>query len=300
MLTFVLPHFPLNTATSLPETLAPSVQHLLRRARFQAASCLPSILYQRYLALDFAPQTLLAVPIYQQMGMNTTTLLDARCFALDEDEAKQYVDGLNQFYDKDAHFQLITPKIWQVRLPECDDFYAPSVLDIGGQTDAMYRSEQQAHPKWLQLSTELQMWLHQYPLNQQRQQHRQAIINGLWLWQPKQASAPFQAAYLACDSQWQVFSQIKQQIDFPKDFLSLQQKCQQENIDMQQLTLFSEDFVGSVLSQDDWAAEHIWQHWENHFFAPIWQHLNQIKQLQIITEQGIWQIRASAWWQWWR
>lgn len=289
MFTLVLPHCSLNNTTS------PSLQKLLYRARFQAALCAPSELYQHYLAWQFKPNTILAVPIYQQMGMNTTQLVDARCFELNEQEATQYINALNQFYGDDAHFQLITPKIWQLTLPEMNDFNMPSVLDIGGQTDAMYRSEQQASAKWLQFSTELQMWLHQSPLNQQRQQHQQTIINGLWIWLPENSNITFQAACLVSDSEWAKFSPIKQTINFPKDFHVLQQQCQQNHIDVQQITLFSEDFVAGALTQNSWATEEKWQYWEQHFFAPILKDLDKIQSFQIVTEQGVWQINAKKW-----
>ena len=75
---------------------------------------------------------------------------------------------------------------------------------------------------------------------------------------------------------------------------------QQNHIDVQQITLFSEDFVAGALTQNSWATEEKWQYWEQHFFAPLLQNLDKIKSFQIVTEQGIWQIQAKKWWQFWR
>ena len=97
------------------------------------------------------------------------------------------------------------------------------------------------------------------------------------------------------DSEWAKFSPIKQTINFPKDFHVLQQQCQQNHIDVQQITLFSEDFVAGALTQNSWATEEKWQYWEQHFFAPILKDLDKIQSFQIVTEQGVWQINAKKW-----
>lgn len=285
MLNIVLPHFSLSAALKQPEYQMGAWQRLRSFARFQAAPMSLLTLYQRYLALALSPNIIFASPVYQQMGMNTAELLDSRCLSIEKDEAEGYVQSLNRFYANEASFRLITPEIWQMTLPETFDFQVDSVFDAAGQTDALYRSEQAAHEKWLQLSTELQMWLHQHPLNLARQSRQQLPINAIWLWQASSNAPIVQTTALASNSAWKAFSS-HQVMDLEHDFYTLQKACQENNIDINDLTLFSEDFVESGLKQDELAQHAIWQDWDARFLQPIEQNLHHIKSFNLITEEG--------------
>lgn len=243
--------------------------------------------------------TAFAVPIWQQISMNTTQQLDSRHIAISDSEAQTLIADLNQFYTGDATFSALHPKIWQIHLPKMSEWHAPSVLNLDAQTDAVSRSEHHASTQWLQLSTEIQMFLHAHPINQARQQRGEIPINALWLWQPENpapTATPFQAALTGSDSAWTAISP-NPHTDQPHDLAAWQRACEEHEIALDKTQLFSEDFAQSHQTGDVWAYQKVLHHWENHFFAPLENLLQtgKLQQIQLICEQGSLTMGRRRW-----
>lgn len=302
MFHLILPHFLRSPEETLPNCYTPALNQLLRFGQFTPHTTTTSQLYAHTFPLSKLPEnSALAVPIWQKMGMNTTQLLDARILAISQTEAEQWINELNHFYADDAKFHLLHPTIWQITLPEMQAWSIPSVLDIGGQTDGILRSEHNAHPQWLQLNTELQMWLHSHTLNQKRQTRGEVPINGLWLWQPESHTHHFQAALIGSNSAYQHLStQIT--TDAPHDFAAWQRTCDDTQTPLSNSSIFSEDFAQSALTEDVYAYQQQLHSWEQRFFAPLWTAIQQgkLSELTLICEQGHLHISAKRRWQFWR
>lgn len=300
MFSLILPHLLRLPDETLPPLNTPTLNQWLRFGRYQAHQHNTAELYAQYLGTIRLPEnTAWAVPMWQQIGMNTTQQLDSRFIAISEYEAQNLIDSLNTFYTGDAVFSALQPQIWQIQLPQMSEWHIPSVLDLDGQTDAMSRSEHQASAQWLQLSTEIQMFLHTHPINQARQQRGEIPINALWLWQPENGAPQantFQAALTGSNSIWATISPSLH-TQQPHDLAQWQRICEENCVAMEQTQLFSEDFAQSYHNADIWAYQDTLNQWENRFFAPLDNLLQtgKLKQIQLICEQGSLTIDARRW-----
>jgi hypothetical protein len=90
---------------------------------------------------------------------------------------------LNRHFESDGlRFSQSGPREWLLRVPRTLDLSAPAPLDAHG-LPAMLSSPQGADAAWARkLSNEVQMLLHQSPVNSRREERRQWTVNSLWLW----------------------------------------------------------------------------------------------------------------------
>lgn len=297
MFTLILPSFlrPHDEATVSCNT--PTLNQWLRHGIYQAHDCNTAELYHRYLSLPVLPaNTAYAVPLWQQMGMNTTQQLDSRHLNISQEEALLMVQELNQFYVGDATFHAVNPHIWHITLPEISPWHVPSILDTTQQIDAISRSEHHAAAQWLQLSTEIQMFLHNHPLNQARQARGDYPINALWLWQNKTPSYPVQAALSGSNSVWADMSSQPHTAQ-PYDLAAWQRACDEFQTPLEHSQLFSEDFLLNGNTDDIWAYQTTLEQWEIRFFAPLETLLRtgKLSQLQLVCEQGSLTVNRQRW-----
>lgn len=305
MFTLIIPHFLPRNQSSLPALNTPSLNQILRFSRWQAHAQKTSALYYQYLAhqLPNATNTAFASPISQQLGMNTTLLLDSHSFPISQQEAETIMSGLNDFYQQDADFKIIHPQLWQITLPQIDNWQIPAIWDVGGQTDSLLRTENKASKQWLQLNTEIQMWLHAHPINQQRQQQGLFPINSLWLWLPEKTNATQTTSFqlIGTNSVWKQYTQTPHQA-MPANLQQWQQQCLANHININQTALFIEDFIVPAHQNDIWLYQQTIEQHEQNFFHPIWQAIKnkQINAIQITTEQGIFTLSHYAHYYFWK
>lgn len=299
MFTLILPDWLRRDDEPLPPLHTPALNRLLRYGRFQAAGQSRAELYQTYLADRLAqPENhAFASPVYQQTGLNSVQLIGAG-LAIDDDEARQWCTGLNELYDGDARFTPLRADLWQIELPQAIQWHTPPLWDVIGTLDDAAKAQGTAAAQWLQLSTEIQMWLHTHPSNRQRT----VPINGLWLWHgPHTAPNPFQAALLGSDSPWRQQSSLNTE-DMPHDWHAWQRVCADANCNINQTALFSEQWLLSAQTGDVWHYADCLAQWEQHFFTPIWQDLaaGRLNGLRIICQQGSLSVPAKAQRRFWR
>lgn len=305
MFTLILPKFLPTFHTTLPAIHSPSLNQILRFSRFQAAYKTTADLYYHYLVhpLDTSSNHAYATPISQQLGMNTTLLLDSHSFSISKHEADCFIKDLNTFYQPNAHFSIITPELWQLTLPHIDNWsMIEPIWNVGGQMDSLLRCESHASKQWLQLNTEIQMWLHQHPINQHRQQQGLLPINSLWLWQAKQVLNTLPDYQLiASDSLWKSYCHI-QHTDLPNHFAEWQHFCDCQQQDINQTALFAEDFIACHHQSHIWTYQQIIEQWEQRYFLPIWQAIQsrKIQGLKLVCEQGIFTLSPYARYHFWK
>lgn len=298
MFTLILPDLLRGTDENLPPLATPAFNQILRFGRFQAALQSRAELYQNHLADRLAqPENCAYVsPVYQQTGLNSIQLIDGAGLGISQNEAQTWCSGLNQLYGNDAVFSVLRPDLWQIRLPENIDWQTPPLWDALGQLDDTAKAQGSQAAQWLQLSTEMQMWLHAHPLNQSRS----VPVNAVWLWRGD--NRPIAAPQLTgTDSPWRQQSSLKTE-DMPHDFAAWQRVCADTQTDINQTALFSEDFVLPQQTGDVWQYIDTLAQWEQRFFAPIWQALvsGSLKNFTLVCQQGRLTVNAKAHRRFWK
>lgn len=298
MFTLVLPDFLRPEADGLPPFNTPALNQILRFGRVQAAAVGRAELYQSHLAdrLALPENCAYASPVFQQTGMNSVRLTYGAALAIREDEAETWCGGLNQLYRGEAEFSPIRPDLWQIRLPEKIDWQSPPLWDALGEADGGTKAVGAGAAQWLQLSTELQMWLHAHPLNQ----NRAVPVNALWLWRGENRNPVNPPVLTGTDSLWRQQSSLNTD-DMPHDFSTWQRACADAQTDLNQTALFAEAFVLSEQSGDIWHHADTLAQWEQRFFAPIWQAIRSgsLNGFTLICQHARLTISPRPQWRFW-
>lgn len=128
---------------------------------------------------------LCADPVHLRLHQEQLILADGSRLAITPDEAQAFIDELNRQFVDSGRFHLGAAERWYLELPTeqtLGDFAVLPLSVVAGR-----RVEQQlptrADLRWLRrLLNEMQMVLHEHPVNQRREERGQPTINSLWLW----------------------------------------------------------------------------------------------------------------------
>ena len=294
MFTLIIPALMAGDEMPLPPLNTPALNQLRRFARFQAHDLTTAQLYQRFLcdrlALDEC--SAYASPVVQQMGMNSVQMLDlkAACTDLPPETAQQYADRLNQEYAGEYRWQILRPDVWQITSKRLLDWPDISIWQACGRLNPLMQA---ASPDWLQLSTELQMWLHGTD---------NAPFNAFWLWRAA-AGQPFEpCALIGTDSPWQQQSSLHTAAE-PQNWPAWQHECAAQNTAPEDTHLFLDGLTQCAQIGDALLYQQQIHAYEERFFAPIWQTLCQgsLHHWRLVCEQGQWLIdRKPQRWAFWR
>ncbi len=155
-------------------------------ARFEVPEPLPAAALTRQLIAGDAgsDRWLCADPAWVQPDLNGARLLACGQMQLSMDEALALAEPLMPLFDEaDMALLVSSPDRWHVRLSAdttLPDFAAPEQA-LG--EDLYYHLPQGVEGRrWRILLTEVQVILHQHPLNAERRQRGLPPINHVWLW----------------------------------------------------------------------------------------------------------------------
>lgn len=289
MFTFILPALLRPSTEQLPELAVPALNELMRLGEFRFEKLSLTELYARYLCGSFTlpeKNSVYASPLSQQVGMHSVNLADGQTIGITAEEATTLCNGLNEFFRDCARFTVLRPDLWTVQLSMPSLWHAPPVFDVLGQIDGSIRAEGEDAGQWLQLQTEIQMWLHGHPMNRHRIQQGKAAINGIWLWNaPDEKRGVSPTALIGSDSPWVQQSPLAVQ-PAPHNFAQWQQLCHDRQLNIAETSLFLDDLMASACTGDVWDYRQIVQQWDERFFAPVCQALKKgsLKGVRLITD----------------
>lgn len=140
---------------------------------------------REFLAGDAADATWLSAdPAWVQPDMNGVRLLACGQLQLSMDEAQALAEPLKPVFDEAGiHLEISTPDRWHLRLPSntsLPSFAAPE--QALGEDLSQHLPQGAEGRRWRVLLNEIQVLLHQHPLNAERRARGLAPINSLWLW----------------------------------------------------------------------------------------------------------------------
>jgi hypothetical protein len=152
---------------------------------------------REYVAHDAAGHTWLSAdPAWVQPEMNGVRLLACGQLQLTMDEAQAFADALRPaFDDAGIALDITTPDRWHLRLPANTPLPAFSAPEQALGEDLSQHLPPGAQGKrWRVLLNDIQVLLHQHPLNAVRRARGLAPVNSLWLWGGGALSSPLASA----------------------------------------------------------------------------------------------------------
>ncbi|MDE2258844.1 MAG: hypothetical protein KGK17_00735 [Betaproteobacteria bacterium] len=133
--------------------------------------------------LHQAPHWLCADPIHLHVEGDALVLLERYSFSVSEAESTALVETLNQYFFKDGlQFYALSPDVWLVGLHEAPRISTTHPLSRVGRTIDGYLPQGEDAKRWRFRFNEVQMLLHEHPVNQLREARRERLISGVWFW----------------------------------------------------------------------------------------------------------------------
>ena len=155
-------------------------------AWFDAPPPLPAGALTRQLAAGDAGDALwiCADPAWVEPDMNGARLLACGQMQLTAAEAAEFAEPLAPlFEEQDMRLELTSPDRWHLRLPQgtaVPEFPAPE--QALGENLLQHLPQGPDGRRWRILQNDIQVLLHQHPLNARRRAAGQPPVNSLWLW----------------------------------------------------------------------------------------------------------------------
>ena len=203
--------WPHGDASELCDTLAPdALETLIARGRRTSAPVLDP---ERWLFERFgvprqrdwpaAPFSLFAEggspgnsawicadPVHLRFERNRLMLLDSTLFTIARDEAEALAVGINSHFGDSIIVHPLQPQRWYARLPDCPDMETTPISSVrGGAIEAALPHGPDAM-RWQACTNELQMLLHDHPVNLAREARGELPVNSVWLWGAGRLPAP--------------------------------------------------------------------------------------------------------------
>ncbi|OOG41335.1 phosphoglycerate mutase [Rhodanobacter sp. C05] len=149
------------------------------------ASLPAAAITREFLAGDAADATWLSAdPAWVQPDMNGVRLLACGQLQLSMDDAQALAEPLKPVFDEAGlQLEISTPDRWHLKLPAntaLPSFAAPE--QALGEDLSQHLPSGAEGRRWRVLLNEIQVLLHQHPLNTQRREQGLAPVNSLWLW----------------------------------------------------------------------------------------------------------------------
>lgn len=132
---------------------------------------------------DESHRYLLCRTIYLKADMHNALVLPLENNRVNEDDSSIILEDLQTFFSEDCDLKALENGLWLMRLKHCDasDCYPHYLSMIGRKANQFIEQSKQALP-WYKLMNEMQMFMHQHPINQNRLTTGLLPINSLWFW----------------------------------------------------------------------------------------------------------------------
>lgn len=229
-----------------------------------------------------------ADPVHLQADMNSAVLQGHHALQLDEQEAQQLLASINQHLQQDG-LQLVMgqPHHWYLSLTETPDLQtSPLPVVLFQDINPHLPCGKQARD-WRRLMNEVQMLLHEHPVNLQREQQGRLTVNSLWLWgggkAPVKTPLPWQQVY---SDDWLVdalarFHDITSD-DLPESIGSLLENCQG------QVLMTIEDCIVPLRQNDPFGWLEAVQQFQSQWLKPLLEALrqNRYQSLTLLPANG--------------
>ena len=124
-----------------------------------------------------------ADPCSLRVTRDAVVPLDSAMFELSRTEAEALVAHLNRhFADRGLVFHAFQPERWYVRIEAPWPQVAPSLSAARGRPVVVRPGADPSAARSAALANEIQMALHEHPVNEARERHGAPPVNAIWLW----------------------------------------------------------------------------------------------------------------------
>lgn len=122
-------------------------------------------------------------PVHLRIENNHILLADSQVFRISLKESLQFADTLNQHFSNDGLlFLALQPDRWYVRISKMPRLQTRLLSEVIGKNINHLLPMGEDSSVWHNLFNEIQMLLHDHPLNQAREARNELAVNSIWFW----------------------------------------------------------------------------------------------------------------------
>ncbi len=124
-----------------------------------------------------------ADPIHIKVSREGLHLVDSALFDITDDEARALVEKLNaHFTHQGIAFHAPHPKRWYAKVARTPGLVTSSLGEVAGGDVQHHLPSGPEALRWHGLFNEIQMLLHEHPLNETREERGEPAVNSVWFW----------------------------------------------------------------------------------------------------------------------
>ncbi len=123
-----------------------------------------------------------ADPVHLRVDRDELVLADASVFGIDEDEARALAATLNEHFGAALQIDARQPGRWYARLGSSPSIRTTPLGEARGEPISGHLPSGEDGMHWHALMTEVQMALHDHPVNEAREARGEMAVNSLWFW----------------------------------------------------------------------------------------------------------------------
>lgn len=137
-----------------------------------------------------------ADPVHLRIEQNHIMLADSQAFQISIEEAEQIVQDLNHnLGNHDFSFFPLHPDRWYIRTPKAPEIFTHTLSHVTCKNINNFLPTGSESIAWHKIFNEIQMLLHEHPINQARESRRELTINSVWFWgggnMPQSTKSPY-------------------------------------------------------------------------------------------------------------
>jgi len=137
-----------------------------------------------------------ADPVHLRIEQNHIMLADSQAFQITNEEAKSLTKDINQSLSKyDLSLLPLHPKRWYIRTANTPELRTHSLSQVTCNNINNFLPSGKDSIYWHKIFNEIQMLLHEHPINQAREAHGELTINSIWFWGGGHNPQPIKSPY---------------------------------------------------------------------------------------------------------
>ena len=124
-----------------------------------------------------------ADPVHLRIEQNHIMLADSQSFKISPEEAKQLIQDLNHnLGNMNFIFSAFHPHRWYIQISEAPEMQTHTLSQVTCKNINDFLPTGKDSIIWHKIFNEIQMLLHEHPINQARESRGELVINSIWLW----------------------------------------------------------------------------------------------------------------------
>jgi hypothetical protein len=124
-----------------------------------------------------------ADPVHLRIEQNHIMLADSQAFQINNEEAEVLTNDINKSFSKDDWSLLpLHPKRWYIRTTNTPKMNTYTLSQVTCKNINSFLPSGQDSIAWHKMFNEIQMLLHEHPLNKAREARGELTINSIWFW----------------------------------------------------------------------------------------------------------------------